>query len=337
MAATVSSSETYPCGEITCLCGQTVLPLSLLTSQTFPLTDTITCHCNPCRYVTGTLLPVFACLNAAPPPSKIDKLKAYAFTDRCTRYHCVTCGSMMLVELPKIGKWAVAVGCVDVGLGSEEAAQSRGLPTYASRLMKIRSHGYVNDTIDGGLVPLMLGYGLNGDTKVGSQLPETPTPLFAVGHSGVANALSLDELLRMAQVGKVSLPLPPYDEERLEIKCHCGGVQLGLLRPEPTQIIDSRQSEVATACKYKAWLCGCRACRLSTGSLLQGWVGVLRLAIHDTSDSQPFSLDAVGISSTQIPAQKVKSDLVLYQSSQNMQRGFLSDLWCYGSDVPDES
>jgi len=90
--------------HINCLCSAIFLPGTLLTSPTLPVPTEI-CHCNPCRYSSGSLLPAFPTLNSAPPPEAIAKLTPYQTSRNCIRYFCTTCGAHCFVAHPITGEW----------------------------------------------------------------------------------------------------------------------------------------------------------------------------------------------------------------------------------------
>lgn len=266
MACQISTAES----QLNCLCGAATIPGTYLQSTSFPV-RTITCHCNPCRYVASSLLPVFAWLNAAPPASVLERVTAYHFTDRCTRYFCSTCGCVCLVELPRVAKWACAAGIIEPPIGVTD-------------VVNISSHGYISDTIDGGLVPLLLTGSIN------------PVPAFGVGHS--KDNISTESVLDLARKS-LSRSLPDPDE-LLKASCHCGGVSFMITRlgdeDEPSRL----QPHIATPHKYPAYFCACKSCRLATGAELQGWAYVPLRNIRSASiDNGTVIGTQIGITDTE--------------------------------------
>ncbi|ETN38553.1 uncharacterized protein HMPREF1541_06589 [Cyphellophora europaea CBS 101466] len=258
MASPLLTSE----ARLNCLCGAITLPGTYLLSSTFPV-STITCHCNPCRQVTGGLLPIFAWLNAVPPSAVIASTTAYHFTDRCTRYFCSTCGCVCLVELPKVGKWACTAGIIEPPVGVTD-------------VVAISSHGYISDTIDGGLVPLLMAP------------KHVPLPLISVGHSN--NGISPEDVLHLTKAS-LTHPLPALGHQ-LPASCHCGGVVLLISRANNTNTSTGEQPCPTTSnpSKHSASFCACRTCRLATGMLLQGWTHVSRNTIESAATGAPLAL-----------------------------------------------
>ena len=250
MAKQIPTAE----ARLSCLCGAVAIPGTYLESSTFPV-RTITCHCNPCRHVTGSLLPVFAWLNATPPTSVLSRVTAYHFTDRCTRYFCSTCGCVCLVELPRVAKWACAAGIITPPPGVKD-------------VVHLSSHGYVSDTLDGGLVPLLLAPG------------DEPLSIFGVGHS--KDSISVESVLRLAES---SLGRHITDSNAmLRASCHCGGVSFLISSSH------QKRSAVTSPDRHPAHFCACKSCRLSTGTSLQGWAQVPVGAIRSTANGCPIVL-----------------------------------------------
>lgn len=264
--------------HITCLCGQISLPGTSLSLPTFPLPSTI-CHCNPCRYTSGGLLPAFASLKSAPPPEIKQKLAKYQFTPSCVRYFCKNCGCQCFVEHPQAAEeeWFCTAGMIEVD--EEEERRAEGVKD----VVQLTGHTYIDDLRDGGVVPVFLPV-----TGASASLPE----LYAAKHG--TRKLNPQDLDSAAQTS--GQHPPPGPEQRLEARCHCGGVDLSIKRAE----YDDEPEDVSSLMKkedphrYLARFCACRSCRLSMGSSLCPWTYVALSSVINARTSRPvvFGADA---------------------------------------------
>src|SRR5690349_1482733 len=100
---------------INCLCGK-VNEKGLVASRTLPV-ETELCHCNPCRYTTGTIGASFVPLASRPSQSlQADNqhlLVGYDSSAKLTRYFCGTCGSHCFVNTHRKDKWYACSGVVE--------------------------------------------------------------------------------------------------------------------------------------------------------------------------------------------------------------------------------
>ncbi|KAF2450463.1 hypothetical protein P171DRAFT_516334 [Karstenula rhodostoma CBS 690.94] len=263
--------------QLTCLCGQISLPGTSLSHPTFPLPSTI-CHCNPCRYTSGGLLPAFACLDSAPPLEIKEKLAKYQFTPSCVRYFCKKCGCQCFVEHPQAEEeWFCTAGMIEID-GKEE-----GRAEGAKEVVQLTGHMYIDDLRDGGVVPVFLPI-----TATGASEPE-----LYCARDGTSK-LSQQDLDNAVQTSHQHPT--PGPEDRLEARCHCGGVDLRIKRaeydaePEGVRNLMSRDDPH----RYLARFCACRSCRLSMGFSLCPWTYVALSSVINAKTSQPvlFGADA---------------------------------------------
>lgn len=173
------------------------------------------------------------------------------------------------------GLWKVMIGAIegiwgDVGL-------RRG------RLERVLGHIYVGDTGDGGVA--MLFQDKEGQGKV----------KYWEGEYG-------DRGIEDINVWVASKPRTAAQslEERLEGRCHCGGVKFHLLRMNDD-----------TTRKHRASLCMCRSCRLSVGQPLTGWA--MRIPLDRVIREDGKQLDS-----------SLYGTLRRYQSSEHKSRDFCS-------------
>ncbi|OAG00753.1 uncharacterized protein CC84DRAFT_1179883 [Paraphaeosphaeria sporulosa] len=264
--------------HITCLCGQISLPGTSLANPTFPLPSTI-CHCNPCRYTSGGLLPAFASLKSAPCPEIQAKLGKYQFTPSCVRYFCEKCGCQCFVEHPQAAEeeWFCTTGMVEVSEKDGENAEG------VKDVVQLVGHMYIDDLRDGGVISVFLPI-----TGASASEPE----LYAAKYrTRKLNPMDLDSIA----LASGQHP-PPGPEEQLEARCHCGGVDLRIKRAE----YDDEPERVGSLMtkddphRYLARFCACRSCRLSMGFSLCPWTYVALSSVINAKTSQPvvFGADA---------------------------------------------
>ena len=147
----------------------------------------------------------------------------------------------------------------------------------------VKDHIFVADTKDGGM---------------SVWLPDaTPWAERSSEHGGCSS-----EVISMLQQSPVSAG------EKLQAKCHCGGVNFYITRPDiQSEDIDSPRSDLlvpyessssdnpkrikwwirARGTKYLAGTCACKSCRLSSGSDVQTWAFVPKSNILQ-ADGRPL-------------------------------------------------
>lgn len=226
----------------------------------------------------------------------MDKLTAYQFTSTCIRYFCSTCGSHCFVDHPeKENEWFCTGGIID-------PPES----TPLKDVIEITSHAYIDDTVDGGLTPLFLS--LSDDTD----------SLFPAVHG--KDALTPDAVLNMASKA-LQHPSPTADD-KLSVKCHCGGVSLLVSRADYTNNPFKVKPRMipTNPNKYYAWFCACRSCRLATGYSLQPMVYVPPGAITSALTNEAVVFGAAAKEPEANKGLKLKH----YRSSDEAQRSFCS-------------
>ncbi|KAF1971658.1 hypothetical protein BU23DRAFT_178753 [Bimuria novae-zelandiae CBS 107.79] len=255
--------------KLTCLCGSVSLPGTSLKDEKFPIPSSL-CHCNPCRYTAGALVPAFADLTGPPPADIKAKLETYQFTEFCARYFCSTCGSHCFVEHPnKENEWFCTAGIIEPPPGVKDVVQLTG-------------HTYVSDTGDGGVTSLFLPVTTNGEKEIYGAKYGTEK----------INTWELEELVQESR--KKTLP---GTHDTLTAKCHCGGVDLQIKRadygnePEGVKTFMSKDDPH----KYFACFCSCRSCRLSMGFSMCAWMYVALSAVTATKTGKPvlFGVEAL--------------------------------------------
>ena len=257
MAASHSTSS----AKLTCLCGAISLPGSYLKDEKFPIPSAL-CHCNPCRYTSGGLIPAFADLTGPPPPETKSKLSRYQFSEKCARYFCSTCGAHCFVEHPqKENEWFCTAGIIEPREGVTD-------------VVKLTGHTYVSDTIDGGVTSLFLPITENGGEEI-----------YSAEHSGAK--LPPRDLDALAQASR-STPAP-REGDLLQARCHCGGVDLLVKRAdyatEPKGVRTLMKKESPN--QYLARYCTCRSCRLSLGHTLCPWTYFAISSVLNPSTDPP--------------------------------------------------
>ncbi|KIN00020.1 hypothetical protein OIDMADRAFT_104734 [Oidiodendron maius Zn] len=243
--------------HLTCLCGAISEPGTLLSDSKIPITIEI-CHCNPCRYATGALGAVFPPLKASPSQDTLSKVTPYHSSQKNIRYFCSTCGSHCFVENQKNNEWFCLSGII------EQSPASRADNTqWPKDIIKVSRHDYVLDTVDGGLVPIMLD--LHGRTIPTWSLAAQEIDSFDLPHADV---------LFLASKAMSTIP-SPKEGSNLPAKCHCGGVSLLIKRANyASNPGTSTHHNSSDDTKYRASPCACRSCRLSTGVSMLPWTTI---------------------------------------------------------------
>lgn len=263
--------KTSATAKIRCWCGQA----SATQKMTGP---TSICHCSICRYTTGVLF--LSALKLHEKPPFVNQLKRYDSTEKVSRYFCPTCGTHVMFQEIKSGKWGVCSGAVDQILDGGNAIED------------IKSHEFVGDTIDGGLAICLTAAGGKA-VELFRQGPDEP-------------ALNVSSYLSSVESTAGSLADRIDVSERLNASCHCGGVQYRITQPnedswrcsspwpdliKPSQSGHSTNDEdikwwlTDNGTKYLAGTCACRSCRLATGVPIQTWAFVPRANIQKLDGS----------------------------------------------------
>lgn len=194
--------------HLTCPCGVISEPGSILSSSEIPI-NTEMCHCNPCRYSTGSLGATFPPLRPPPSEDTISKPKGYKSSDATTRYFCSKCGSHCFVLGHKQKEWYCLGGVIE----PKPASKASQAP-WPEDTVRVSRHDFVLDTVDGGLVPFML-------TLNGRSIPTWS----AAAQEKASFDLPHDTILSLHSKA-VSIIPPPNEDSYLPAKCHCGGVSL---------------------------------------------------------------------------------------------------------------
>lgn len=232
---------------ITCLCGLISESGTSICDQKADM-----CHCNSCRYTTGSLGVTFLLLNSSPSPATLERLASYESSHVATRYFCPTCGCCCFFRYIQGNKWYCLSGAVE---------QSTDSLVPTENVARVTHNIYVPDTVDGGLTPFLL------------QLGDRSIPTWATCPPDLASQESFDlshaTVVSMSSKNSESLS-SPGPESYLAAKCHCGGVDLLIKRANHTGEASNRCSHPDST-KYPAYMCACRSCRLSTGTSLVPW------------------------------------------------------------------
>ncbi|KAL2857819.1 Mss4-like protein [Aspergillus pseudoustus] len=183
----------------------------------------------------------------------LENLLKYQQSDTLSRYFCGTCGSHAFAYSMHGSKYFVAAGLLD------NPPQTKSV-----------RHWSADDTQDGGLSSFLPGS--SADKTLPCWLDSPP---------GSQNTVS----------GR--LEGPTQESSQLLARCHCGGIELYITRPDSTSeepwshwpdIIIPYNSGVsaeneedvkwwlcAGKTKYMAGTCACRTCRLASGFPIQTW------------------------------------------------------------------
>jgi hypothetical protein len=245
--------------HLTCLCGAISAPGTFLSDQEIPMYLEI-CHCNPCRRTTGSLGAAFPQIKSSPSEATLSKLTAYNSSKIITRYFCSICGCHCFVLNHGSKNWFCLGGIIE-----PSSASNTNNTSWPKDTIKISRHDYVLDTLDGGLVPLLLDLNGRSIPTWSADAQEPPQDdSFDLPH---ATILSLPS-------NSISHLPPPKENSYLTAKCHCGGVSLLIRRANYKANSDPEVSAHdirSDPTKYPTYLCACRSCRLSTGVSLQPW------------------------------------------------------------------
>lgn len=284
--------------HITCLCGAVRESGTLLDSPTIPTSSPELCHCNPCRYTTGALGGSFPRLRGVPTQASLDACVAYDSSLTHTRYHCGACGSSTFVHAKGDDHWICLGGVIEPadGSGNEKAKD----------VVRIETHDFVGDVADGGLVSVLAVLG-------GRAISRWET-------SPGEREVGMDEVKQREARSIEKAKEKPAVDETLQVKCHCGGVDLRLRRADFAN--DSQgfedQDIPPDKDKYMAQFCVCRSCRLATGVSAQPWCFVppANVTIASTGKTIQVGKDA------EAPGANEGTTLKHFKSSSNVYRSF---------------
>jgi len=243
--------------HLTCLCGAVSAPGTLLHEAEIPISAGI-CHCSSCRHTTGSLGVSFPLLKSAPAEDTISQTTVHRSSHGKTWYFCSKCGCHCFLLNHHSGKWYCLGGIIEPSVSAKEDSI-----IWPEDIIKVSHHEHVLDTLDGGLVPILLD--LNRHS--------VPTWSAAPQYLPEQNSfdLSHDTVLSLPTSSVRDL-MEPKDGSYLPAKCHCGGVTLLIKRADYTSNTELPARFIPTdPTKYLTYLCACRSCRLSTGVSLTPW------------------------------------------------------------------
>ena len=180
----------------------------------------------------------------------------------------------------------------------------------ARDVVRVERHDFLSDTGDGGLVPRMLTLGKEGeqrDVVCWDTFPDT-------------KRVTEEEVRGMQRVSIEKGKSKPGKEEKLKVKCRCGGVDLRIKRADYANDTQGVGEEYIPADKekYIAYFCVCRSCRLQTGMSLQPWCYVPPTNITIASTGEQIKL---GKASGE-PGANEGTTLKHFQSSSDVYRSF---------------
>ncbi|KAI9799626.1 MAG: hypothetical protein M1833_003941 [Piccolia ochrophora] len=262
-----------------CHCGKNEIPLDLPTSS-LPL-PLLLCHCDSSRHVSGALFTGYAALPDTPEllKSALDgnsplHLTSYDSSEAIRRFFCSTCGAHMVACHKPSGKWKVANGVLDKIEG----------------IIEVKGHMWVGDTKDGGSADWMIEMGGKQmeRRREGPESEQLPLGWKASIHTDQNTA-----------------------EDRLRGRCHCGGVDFYVSRPNessknahtpyPDLMAPNGQPHLnprheswwlsGDGSRYAVGTCACDSCRLVTGFPIATWLFV-PLSNVSQSDGSPMDFEA---------------------------------------------
>ena len=293
--------------QLSCLCGAIKESGSLLASPTgtFPLSSEI-CHCNPCRQSTGNLCISSPPLKSKPSGISLSKLTAYASSKKLVRYFCSTCGSHSFIHTLD-GLHGKDYWCVYAGMIQRDPDQVQQGEKWCRDIVKTRSHDWIADTLDGGIVPSLF------------TINDIDIPLYL--ENGASNSpVSQEEVLALQTKSDHKRP------DLLHAKCHCGAIDLSIT----TARYDSDTQGVpedhipTDRSKYIAYFCACQSCRLGSGAFaFQPWCYIPPSNVTFTGSgiSTAEYFDASN-QTKEVMKLRSESKMKIYNSSIDVQRTF---------------
>jgi hypothetical protein len=246
------------------------------------------CHCGICRHSTGTLSTAGAIVPK--PDIDLSTLTAYKSSEQLTRYFCSTCGAHSLgsLQLGDTTKWFVSAASVD----AEE------------EVWKFAGHVFVGSTHDGGLATLLREIG-------GKELGLWDT------WAGKSAPWHLPE--------QTALRPTLREPDRLRARCHCGGIEFYISRPNGDETFTN--IDETNIRKHKDKWPGihdvCTSCRMTISTWVISWIFPSRDKIV-LADGSPF------------PANGIFGTAKAYSSSPGAHRAFCRTCGAVVSYVNDE-
>jgi hypothetical protein len=249
--------------KVTCLCGSSsyILP----SSCTLPM-ETVMCHCNDCRHLTGAIFLTSPELSEPPPKTILEKCKSYDSSGVRRRWFCEACGTHVLCqEISGDGeRWWVMGGAIE-GPSTDGSVKDTNETTH---------HIFANDAADGGLAASL--------TKIN----EKEVPCWEKRQE-TSKMIESNGLRNMSKHSSVDITA---ESDALPLKCHCGGINIEIRRSDYDKHPIGEGYMPGNRHKYTAALCACRSCRLATGVTLQPWAYIppKNILIAGTKQSVPF-------------------------------------------------
>ncbi|KAF1993919.1 hypothetical protein P154DRAFT_527437 [Amniculicola lignicola CBS 123094] len=242
----------------TCHCKSSTISFTVPT-DTLGHLKTHFCHCDICRHTHGTLCTIHTPI--LEPTFNPESFTAYESSSHVTRWFCSTCGAHMVdraMSASKDGEAAKQSWCVATSLVDADES-----------IWAFDAHIFVGSTRDGGLATWLPGIGnkelkiwtkdrQNGDEDRGDWmqplLSRRSSPSLGHGH-GHAKGSTNEE------------------EDKLHLKCHCGGIDLSISRPSSPSSFAPLPPSLIPANKRKWLACNdvCTTCRLVSGVAIVSW------------------------------------------------------------------
>ncbi|KAF2117353.1 Mss4-like protein [Lophiotrema nucula] len=242
-----------------CHCKSSTLSFTI-PSSSLPL-PTHFCHCSVCRKTHGTLCTIHTPI--PPPTVDLSTFTSYASSEAVMRLFCATCGTHMLDrETERDGKgerWCVATSLVDAEEGT----------------WRFGAHNFLESTGDGGFS--------NWLQEIGGEKVEMWRE-----KSGDAGGDWVSPLAHTAK-DKRSEELDKKNDGKLRARCHCGGIDFFISRPDPNSFTHMPESLTPKdKSKWHASLDACTSCRLCSSNFITAWAFPLVSAIT-LPDGSPYT------------------------------------------------
>jgi hypothetical protein len=212
----------------------------------------------------------------------------------------------MWIEAKLKEQWLVCAGVIDRVDGGEGV---RGEGTVRD-VVRVERHDFLSDTVDSGLVPRLLQLGKDGEQREVVCWDTFPD----------SRRVSPEEVQEMERKSVEKGKDKPGRDEKLQLKCHCGGVDLLIKRADyatDTQGV-SEQYIPPDKEKYIASFCVCRSCRLATGISLQPWCDMPPANITIASTGKQVVLGK----NREAPGANAGTTLKHFNSSSDVYRSF---------------
>ena len=237
--------------SISCLCGQAAESVRLK-AKSLPV-ETYLCHCNTCRFTSGTLCKAY--LELWRPPSAFGGLKKYTPSEGFNYWFCGTCGSHVFLDMLAHGEqheWWVAPDLVE----------------HAGDVLNITSHSEVKETKDGGLAAYLTG----------SEMHSPP--------SRAENS----RLEGRCHCGRVQYFITTPNEDSSKLSAPWPDLLVASSSVHTENKDDVKWWMRNNNTKYLAGTCACRSCRLAQGFPIQCWAFVPKMNIRK-SDGRPLDFN----------------------------------------------